>query len=446
MSTHAPQAAARVSIEARPRADEAPVGAPAGVRRVLLLGSTGSIGTQTVEVIRHLNALHARGQWPQRYEVVGLAAGRNAAVCLEQAREFGVRDVALADGNGAEPPAGVRLRRGPDAAERLVREVECDLVLAAMVGFAGLPATLAAVQLGRDVALANKETLVAAGGLVVPAAARSGSRLLPVDSEHCAVWMCLQGTTEPTGDGVGGQGGVEDQRLCPPCDVSARVSRVILTASGGPFRTRSRDEVYHATAAEAMRHPTWNMGPKVTIDSASLTNKALEVIEAHWLFGLPGKQIGVLVHPQSIVHSIVEYPDGSAIAQLAPPDMRTPIQYALTYPARPAGVSRKFDWAKLGTLEFAEPDFERFPALGLAWRVIEQGGTAGAVMNAANEAAVEAFIAGTIPFGRIPELTTAAMDQVGVSPLRDLRDAEEADAEARRFVSSALAGAAGGTR
>lgn len=402
---------------------------------MLLLGSTGSIGTQTVEVIRHLNALHARGQWPERYEVVGLAAGRNAAACLEQAREFGVRDVALAAASGVDAPAGVRLRHGADAAERLVREVECDLVLAAMVGSAGLPATLAAVELGRDVALANKETLVAAGELVVPAAARSASRLLPVDSEHCAVWMGLQGSDGSGGDGTQGEG---DGWVCPPCDVSARVTRVILTASGGPFRSKSRDEVYHATAAEALRHPTWNMGPKVTIDCASLTNKALEVIEAHWLFGLPGEQIGVLVHPQSIVHSIVEYPDGSAIAQLAPPDMRTPIQYALTYPARPAGVSRKLDWSKLGTLEFAEPDLERFPALALAWRVIERGGTAGAVMNAANEAAVEAFIAGRVPFGRIPELTLEAMDSVGVSPVRDLRDVMEADAEARRFVRSRL--------
>lgn len=436
MTTHAPEAAARASAATRAAARPSAGDGAAGVRRIVLLGSTGSIGTQTVEVIRHLNALHARGQWPQRYEVVGLAAGRNAAACLEQAREFGVRDVALADGNGAEAPSGVRLRRGPDAAERLVREVECDLVLAAMVGAAGLPATLAAVQLGRDVALANKETLVAAGALVVPAARASGSRLLPVDSEHCAVWMCLQGAGQETG--TSGQG------VCPPCEVGDEVARVILTASGGPFRTRSRDEVYHATAAEALRHPTWNMGPKVTIDCASLTNKALEVIEAHWLFGVPGERIGVLVHPQSIVHAIVEYADGSSIAQLAPPDMRTPIQYALTYPARPEGVSRRFDWATLGTLEFAQPDLERFPALRLAWRVIAEGGTAGAVMNAANEAAVEAFIAGTIPFGRVPELTAAAMDGVGVSPLRGLRDVEETDAEARRFVRAALAQPAGG--
>lgn len=413
-------ATVRPGVEPRRRTREG------GTRRLIVLGSTGSIGTQTLDVVRNLNALHERGQWPERLEVVALAAGRNAAAAMAQAEEFGVREVALADGGGVEPPGGVRIHHGPDAAERLVREVDADIVLGSVVGSAGIPATLAAVELGRDVAIANKETLVAAGELVVPAAQRTGACLLPVDSEHSAIWQCLQGCGE------------RDGRVCPPCAPPASVAKVILTASGGPFRTRSREETYHATVEEALRHPTWNMGPKVTIDCASLTNKALEVVEAHWLFGLPAGMIGVLVHPQSIVHSIVEYADGSAIAQLGSADMRSPIQYALTFPHRPPGASRKLDWGALAGLEFAPPDLERFPALGLAYRVIEEGGTSGAVFNGANEAAVEAFIARRIPFGRIPELTREAMDAIGSSPVRDLSDVTGADRAAREFVVSRL--------
>jgi 1-deoxy-D-xylulose-5-phosphate reductoisomerase len=215
---------------------------------------------------------------------------------------------------------------------------------------------------------------------------------------------------------------------------------VILTASGGPFRTLSKEETYHATPAEALKHPTWAMGPKVTIDSASLTNKALEVIEAHWLFGLPPTKIDVTIHPQSIVHALVEFADGTLMAQLAPPDMRSPIQYALTFPARPEGVSRKIDLGAMSGLEFSPPDRDRFPALDLAYQAIDRGGTSGAVLNAANEAAVEAFLSGAIPFGRITELTAHAMRQVGASPLRSLGDVMEADAEARRCVHGALRG------
>lgn len=221
------------------------------------------------------------------------------------------------------------------------------------------------------------------------------------------------------------------------------IARVILTASGGPFRTASAHDTYHATPAQALRHPTWTMGQKVTIDSASLTNKALEVVEAHWLFGLPSSRIGVLVHPQSIVHAMVEYADGNVIAQLGPPDMRSPIQYALTWPERPDGRSHKLDFSKLRSLEFAEPDLERFPALRAAYRIIDSGGTSGAIFNAANEAAVEAFLASAsggpaIPFGRIAELSLGALDAIGVSPLRSLSDVLEADAEARRFVGREL--------
>jgi len=395
-------------------------------RRIILLGSTGSIGVQTLDVLAHLNALNARGEYPQRFEVVGLAAGRNADALLAQVPGWGVRDIALANGNRGAPLSlpGVRVRTGPDAAERLVREVECDVVLAAMVGFAGLPATLAAAELGRDVALANKETLVAAGELVVQTARRTGAKLLPVDSEHSAVWQCLaSGRMGP---------------VCPPCAIGSDVKRVILTASGGALRDRSKAEIARATPEDALAHPTWSMGAKVTIDTASLTNKALELIEAHWLFGLGTDRLGALVHPQSIVHSIVEFADESSIAQLGTPDMRTPIQVALCHPERVAGRAPAINWQALSRLDFRAPDLDRFPSLAHGFNVIDRGGTAGAVFNAANEKAVEAFLERKIPFGRIPELQSEALERVGVSPIRDLADALEADAQARRCVSLSL--------
>lgn len=399
-------------------------------RRLIVLGSTGSIGTQTLEVVAHLNALADRGESNVRFRVVGLAAGNNHRLLFEQTQRFGVLDVALAAPPKEAPGDRLRLRTGPGSAEALVREVDCDIVLAAMVGSAGLPATLAAVQLGRDVALANKETLVAAGELVVPAARLSGSCVFPVDSEHCAVWECLQSHR--------GQA-ASAQEHCPPMACCDEITKVVLTASGGPFRSWTREAIMSATPAQALNHPTWQMGQKVTIDSASLTNKALEVVEAHWLFGLPADKIDVLVHPQSIVHALVEFADGNVLAQLATPDMRTPIQYALTFPHRPPGISRKLNFAAMRQLDFAPPDLERFPALTGAYEVIRRGGTSGAVFNAANEAAVEAFLAGSIPFGRIPELSLGALADLGHSPLRSLADALEAEREARRYVSSRLA-------
>lgn len=401
-------------------------------RRIALLGSTGSIGRQTVEVVANLNALAEAGHFDRRYEIVALAAGNNADALLAQAAALNVRDLAIA--SDADPSAasiartrGLNLRAGPDAAERLVREVDADIVLGAIVGSAGLRATLAGVELGRDVALANKETLVAAGAIVTAAAHRTGARLLPVDSEHSAIWQCLAGP-----DGA---------QACPPCVLDDRVARIVLTASGGALRDRPRDKVYNATPADALAHPTWSMGAKVTVDSASLTNKALEVIEAHWLFGVESARIGVLIHPQSIVHSFVEFTDRSVIAQCGAPDMKTPIQFALTFPSRAPGCSRAVDWASLRRLDFDEPDPERFPALALGFRVVDEGGTAGAVFNAANEAAVEAFLARRIPFGRIAELSAGALDEVGTSPLRNLDDAFAADAEARRFVRARLSAA-----
>ncbi len=406
-------------------------GHPPALRRLLLLGSTGSIGVQTIEAVVHLNDLHAKGQWPTRYEIAGLAAGRNIGAMLEQAKRLGVREAAVADPDDAEDAAaqaraaGVHLRTGPEACERLVREVEADLVLAAIVGSAGLPATLAAVSMGRDVALANKETLVAAGSLVVPAAERSGARLLPVDSEHSAIWQCLA-----WGD-------------APPMTLGPEVTRVTLTASGGPFRTWSRERVEKATVKQALNHPTWTMGAKVTIDSASLTNKGLELIEAHWLFGLGSDRLAAVVHPQSIIHSFVEYADGSIMAQLGAPDMRTPIQIAASWPWRAPGCSKKLDLMTMSRLDFEPVDTERFPAVRAAFEVIDAmarpgGATAGAVFNAANEAAVEAFLAGEIPFGRITALAREALDEVGLGAMRTLEDALQADREARRFVRARI--------
>lgn len=393
-------------------------------RRLLVLGATGSIGRQTIEVVAHLNGLRRRAGRADAYRVVGLAAGKSERETLELARGLGVSRVAMHCGEGAEDVGGVRVERGAGASERLVREVECDVVLAAIVGSAGLPATLAAVEQGRDVALANKETLVAAGGIVVPAARASGSRLLPVDSEHSAIWQCLAG---------------REGEACPPCVVGREVKRVTLTASGGPFRTASREATYRATAEQALKHPTWTMGAKVTVDSASLTNKALELIEAHWLFGLESARLDAIVHPQSIVHSFVEFADGSTLAQLGAPDMRTPIQLALTHPERPSGCSKPLDLMAMTRLDFEPVDHERFPALGLARRVIDEGGSAGAVLNAANEAAVEAFLSGVIPFGRIPELASEAMDRIAWRETPTLESVMEADGEARRVVAEALA-------
>jgi 1-deoxy-D-xylulose-5-phosphate reductoisomerase len=428
-------------------------------KRVILLGSTGSIGTQTVDVVEHLARVAAAKGEPAPLKIVGLAAGRNARLLAQQAAQLGVRELALADEAEAGLLAGDgrRVRAGADAADRLVREVECDVVVAAMVGAAGLPATLRAVRLGRDVALANKETLVAAGALIVPAAQASGSRLLPVDSEHAAVWQCFQAMAAAA----------DGQAWVPPMRAPESVSRVILTASGGALRKMSAAEAYGATPEQALAHPTWSMGAKVTLDSASLTNKAFEVIEAHWLFGLEAERIGVLIHPQSIVHALVEFADGGVIAQLGSPDMRGPIQYALEYPARGAGAARKLDLAAMRTLEFSEPSLERFPALGLAYRVIRAGGLSGAIFNAASEEATLAFLAshkpeavgvgGTggggagggvhrpsrpVPFGRVAELAAEALDVVeggrGGGAVAGLDEVLAADERARAFVRARL--------
>lgn len=378
-------------------------------RRLIVLGSTGSIGRQTLDVVDHLNALAARHGEPPALRVVGLAAGSDEAAVLEQGARCRGATLALAAGASD----GRIALCGPGAAARLVAEVEADLVVGAIVGSAGLGATLAAVERGADVAIANKETLVAGGGVVIPAAQRSGSRLLPLDSEHSGLWQCLGGA-------LGGD-------RAPPVDVSSRVRRAVLTASGGPFRERTRAECERASVEEALAHPTWSMGQKNSIDSATLMNKALELVEAHWLFGLAASQLEVLIHPTSIVHAMVEAADGSVLAQLSPADMRLPIQLALTWPRRSLPPCERLDFARLGSLEFAPVDARRFPAVELARRAIESGGLAGAILNAANEQAVELFVAGEIAFGRIDRLVeeaTAALDGRGEITLESVVDAE----------------------
>lgn len=383
-------------------------------RRLIILGSTGSIGTATLEVVAHL----AQQDDAPRYTVVGLAAGSNATLLAQQAAQFGVHDVALADTSSSSAlPASLRIITGPDAALELIDRVAQpgDMVMASMVGVAGLAPVLAAIERGCDIALANKETLVAAGSVVQEAVSRKGVKLLPVDSEHSAVFQCLRAGT------------------------LREVDRLVLTASGGPFRTWSPERTANATLAEALRHPTWQMGRKVTIDSASLMNKGLEVIEAHWLFDLPSDRIDAIVHPQSIVHSFVEFRDGSTIAQLSPPSMKHPIQYALTWPARLPGCCPTIAWDALRALEFEPVDHARFPAINLAKRVIDAGGSSGAIFNAANEVAVEAFIAGSLRFGDIAAVVTDSLDRLPARAVHTLAEVLTADYEARECARMCVA-------
>jgi len=351
--------------------------------RVAVLGSTGSIGRNTLDVI---------GASAGRFSAWLLAAHRSTATLIEQAHRMRPAWVVVVDeaaGSALDPralPDGTKLAVGPEALDDLVRHPAVDRVVSAIVGAAGLRSTWVAVEAGKTVALANKETLVMAGPLVMALAARSGATILPVDSEHSAVHQAL--CSGRHGD----------------------VARIVLTASGGPFRTTPREALATVTPAQALAHPTWSMGPKITVDSATMMNKALEIIEARWLFDMPSEKIAVLVHPQSIVHSLVEFIDGSVIAQLSPPDMRLPIQYALTHPERTDGPARRFDFTQPLALEFEPPDVDRFPAVRLGHEAAARGGTAGAVLNAANEAAVTAFLAGQMRFTDIAEACARVLD------------------------------------
>lgn len=392
---------------------------PSSRKRVIVLGSTGSIGTQTLDVIAHLNGLHKRHEYATRYEVVGLAAGSDHKALLAQAQQWGVQDIALRTAPDTTPQ-GLKLRTGPDAATRLVDDVDCDLVVGAIVGIAGLRSVLRAVEIGTDVALANKESLVAAGSLVTRAAFESGARLLPLDSEHAGIWQCLAA--------------LDRHHPCPPLHAPDCVSRVVLTASGGAFRDRSRDQIEHATPQDALNHPNWDMGAKVTIDSATLMNKALELLEAHWLFGLPSKRLGAVIHPQSIVHAMIECADCSVIAQLGAPDMKAPIQHALCDAHRPPSCAPKLDVTRMGNLDFTQIDPARYPAIALAMHAIDAGGDAGAALNAANEHAVNVFMNEDLPFGQIDRCVEHVMSAWNTSPIRTLDDVLNADKHARALA------------
>lgn len=342
-------------------------------KKIVILGSTGSIGRSALSVAQSLGG---------EFEIVGLAAGSRWEALAEQVEQFRPQAVAMSDVSACEKLADrlragggrTRVLAGASGLVRLVEETDCDFVLSAIVGVAGLSATLAAVQRGLTIGLANKESLVVAGELMISAAARSGSKLLPVDSEHSAIYQSLHS-------------GQHDE-----------IERILLTASGGPFRTWSQDRMREATLRDALRHPTWDMGPKITIDSATMMNKALEVVEAHWLFKVDPDRIEVVIHPESIIHSMVAFRDGSIVAQMGSPDMRIPIQYAMTYPRRLSGGAARVDFSRLERMTFEPPDPHRFPALRLGHSVARQGGTAGAALNAANEAAVAAFREGKIGF------------------------------------------------
>jgi 1-deoxy-D-xylulose-5-phosphate reductoisomerase len=398
----------------------ASAGSPGGPRRIAILGSTGSIGEQTLDVV---------GRFPERYRVVALAAGRKLAKLAEQVRRFRPELVVVAEADAARElasrlgPGGPRIASGAEGLLEVATH-PADLVVSALVGALGLEPTLAAIRAGRDVALANKEVLVMAGALVLREVRAHGVSLLPVDSEHSAIFQALAG-----------QRG-ED------------VARLVLTASGGPFRTWSEQEIAAASVEQALRHPNWDMGPKITIDSATLMNKGLEVVEARWLFDVPPERVDVLVHPQSIVHSLVEFVDGSVLAQLGLPDMRVPIAVALAHPERlPLDLDR-LDLAAIGELRFEVPDRKRFPCLDLAYAALATSEAAPAVLNAANEVSVAAFLAGRIRFPAIAAANAAVLEahaaQPGRAALRDLDDAREADGWARTRASEWLAAAGEG--
>ena len=377
------------------------------MKKISILGATGSIGQSTLDLVERS---------PERFEVVALTASVNASGLADAAGRTRAKLAVIADESrlseleAALQGSDCRAAAGPDALIEAAAG-EADLVMAAIVGCAGLRSTMAAVEAGKTVALANKESLVTAGELMTDAARKSGAILLPVDSEHNAIFQSLAGSRI-------------DQ-----------VSRIILTASGGPFRTFTMEQMREATPAEAVAHPNWTMGAKISVDSATLMNKGLELIEAHYLFGLPSERIEILIHPQSVVHSLVEYIDGSVLAQLGSPDMRIPIAYALAWPERMPTPAQRLDLAAVSRLDFAQPDLERFSALRLAREALEAGGSAPAVLNAANEVAVATFLDGRIRFPEISRLVEDALEKNGRPVPQSIEDVFEIDQEVRRDVS-----------
>lgn len=382
------------------------------MKRISLLGSTGSIGMNVLEVVR---------QFPNQYCVAGLAAGRNLERLTAQVLEFQPELVSVLDAEHARQlkqqlPARYkdRIVYGTEGNQEVASLASCDVTVSAIVGAAGLLPTLAAIRAGKPVGLANKETLVMAGKIVMSEAVRHNVTLLPVDSEHSAIFQALEA-------------GHRDD-----------VAKIILTASGGPFRGMNREQLSHVTREQALNHPNWSMGQKITIDSATLMNKGLEVIEAKWLFSVDVETIEVVVHPQSVVHSLVEYQDGSVMAQLGIPDMRIPIAYALSYPKRLPLQLKPLQLSQCSNLEFHEPDYDSFPALGLAFAAIRTGGVAPAVLNAANEVAVAAFLAQRLAFVDIAEIVAETLEQVHQGSENSLDDILAADAAARRVATERI--------
>ena len=352
-------------------------------RRIAILGSTGSIGRQALDVI---------SQHRDLFEVELLTANNSSDLLIRQAIEFDANAVVICNEDKYKEvadslqPEGIKVFAGMQSVCDLVCGSNIDIVLTSMVGFSGLASTVAAVKAGKTIALANKETLVAAGAIVMDLAARHGARILPVDSEHSAIFQCLMGSA------------------------GADIEKIHLTASGGPFRSWTKEQIALATKAEALNHPNWSMGSKITIDSATMMNKGLEIIEARWLFGTPGDKINVVIHPESIIHSMIEYADGSVIAQMGHPDMREAIQFAFSYPHRLTLNNKKLNFAELGSLSFFAPDAEKFPALGLAYEALAKGGNMACIMNAANEAAVAAFLQERIGFYDITSVVADCME------------------------------------
>jgi 1-deoxy-D-xylulose-5-phosphate reductoisomerase len=378
------------------------------MKKITVLGSTGSIGTQTLDVV----SMH-----PDLYQVEGLAAGVNTALLLEQVQRLRPKKVSVATKELAERireqlPPGTELYWGGEGLIEVAAGTEADTVVTAVMGSMGLPSTLAAIDAGKHIALANKEALVTAGHIVTDKAQKKGVSLLPVDSEHSAIFQCLNGER------------MQD------------VAGITLTASGGSFRDLTREQLKGVTVEQALQHPNWSMGAKITIDSATMVNKGLEVIEAHWLFGLPYDQIHVLLHPESIIHSFVEFKDTSIIAQLGNPDMRVPIQYALTYPDRMSSPSKPLSLAEAGSLHFREMDYERFPCLRLAYECGKMGGTAPTAFNAANEVAVARFLRGEISFLAIEDIIAQVLDRHHNTMNPDLPAIEACDREVRAVTAA----------
>ncbi len=377
------------------------------MKKTVILGSTGSIGVQTLDIVR---------AYPDRFRVRALAAGHNAEKIEKQIREFQPEMAVLYDETAAKDLAvrvrdtDCRIASGMDGLIEAATLSDVDVVVGAMVGMIGIRPTIAAIKAGRDIALANKETLVCAGHLIMPLAKEKGVNILPVDSEHSAIFQSLRGGKH------------------------SELEEILLTASGGPFRGKKKEELQQFTAQDALKHPNWDMGPKVTIDSASLVNKGLEVMEACWLFDVPPEKIRIVVHPQSIIHSMVMFRDGAVIAQLGMPDMHLPIQYALTYPDRLPLGGKRISFSELGSLTFEEPDRETFRGLSLALLAAKQGGSAPTVFNAANEGAVRRFLAGEISFPEIPELIESAMEKIAFTENPSLDDIMRIENEAKEIA------------